>query len=58
VSAGTVDCASEAIDVDAMKNKVTFADDTLVGRNAITEVDSAYDRFVRNESLSVTNEIC
>ena len=58
MSAGPSDCASDAIDVDAMKNKFTFADDALVGRNAITEVDSAFDRFLRNESLSVTNKIC
>ena len=58
MSTGTGDCASESVDVDAMKNKFTFADDALVGRNTITEVDSAFDRFVSNESLSVTNEIC
>ena len=58
MSTGTGDCASESIDVDAMKNKFTFADDALVGRNTITEVDSVFDRFVSNESLSVTNEIC
>ena len=58
MSTGTGDCASESVDVDAMKNKFTFADDALVGRNAVTEVDSAFDRFVSNESLSVTNKIC
>ena len=58
MSAGTGDCASESIDVDAMKNKFAFADDTLVGRDTITEVYSALASFVRNESLSVPNEIC
>ena len=58
MSTGTGDCASESVDVDAMKNKFAFADDTLVGRNAVTEVDSAFDCFVSNESLSVTNKIC
>ena len=58
MSAGTGDCASESIDVDAMKNKFSFADDTLIGRDTITEVDGTFDSFVRNESLSLANEIC
>ena len=58
MSTGTGDCAGESINVDAMKNKFTFTNDALVGRNIITEVDSAFDRFVSNEGLSVTNEIC
>ena len=58
MSTGPGDCAGESINVDAMKNKFTFANDALVGRNTITEVDGAFDRFVSNESLSVTNKIC
>ena len=58
MSTGTGDCAGESISIDAMKNKFTFASDALIGRNTVTEVYGAFDRFVSNESLSVTNEIC
>ena len=51
------DCGREAVDVTAVQNETTFANDAAIGGDAVAEVDGANDCFVRRECAKVANEM-
>ena len=51
------DGGREAVDVTAVQNEMTFANNAAIGGDAIAEVYSVNNCFVRRERAEVANEM-